>query len=177
MKIRITVLITFIALIVSSCAPTMKFDQTCMTCIKSQRFSCQDDNCPKSFMSGENCLVTLVETGENIYLNSILQEEKIPVSGGIPVAIAKMDGKYYLTGNNFNSLWILTPKVPNEAKYSSIKLPVENVKINAPVFDFQILGPGSYRLRLTASNYNNKIYVLNDDDKWTLFTEGKVGGE
>ncbi len=177
MKIRLTLIAIAFALLAASCAPTMKFDQTCMTCIKSQRFSCQGDNCPKTFMSGENCLVTIVETGENIFLNPILLEEKITPVSGIPVAIAKLDGKYYVTGNYFTKLWILTPKVPNEAKYSSILLPLESVKISDPVFDFQILSPGNNKLRLTAGNYDGKIYVLTDDDKWTLFTEGKAGGE
>lgn len=177
MKVRLTLLTMALGFLLASCASTMKFDQTCITCIKSQRFSCQGDNCPKTFMSGENCLVTIVETGENIFLNSILQEEKITPASGIPVAIAKLDGKYYVTGNYFTKLWILIPKVPNEAKYCSIPLPVESLKIQEPVFDFQILSPGNNRLRLTAVNYDGKLYVLTDDDSWSIFTEGKVGGE
>ena len=168
MKFRLPVFIFFIALAITSCSHTLRFDQTCITCIKSQRIACTGDNCPATFVVNGNCLVTMVETGENIYMNQILEKELIPVKEGIPVSIAKMDGKIYITANNFKNLWILYPKVPNEAKFSSINLPKENIIL--PVFDF-----ADGKLRLTASNYNKISYLLVDDDSWVIFKETKAG--
>ena len=168
MRFRLPLFVFLLALIISSCSPTLRFDQTCITCIKSQRIACTGDNCPATFIVNGNCLVTIVETGENIYLNSILEKEQIPAKDGIPVSIAKMDGKIYITANNFKNLWILYPKVPNEAKFSSIKLPKENITL--PVFDFS-----DGKLRLTAGNYDKMSYILIDDNNWIIYKETKAG--
>jgi hypothetical protein len=159
MKYRNFVLLVFMSLIIFACsAPVLHFDQTCITCVKSQRYSCAGDECPSTFMAGGECLVTMVETGENIYVAPILTGEQMPVAAGIPVAIAKLNGKYYLTGNNFTKLWIIVPKSGGEAKYYSIPLP-EN-KVAEPVFEFF-----DKKLMLSGKNYKSK-YILDDDENW-----------
>lgn len=154
--------------IVSACSPKLRFDQTCMTCIKSQRLACKDGNCPETFITDNNCIVTLIETGENIFLNPILEKEGITPKAGIPVSIAKMNGKIYLTADNFKKLWILKPQIDNEAKYASIALP--EFFVMKPVFDFS-----DKKLRLVADNFGKKMYLLIDDDNWQLFNEPKAG--
>lgn len=175
MKLKFLLISFFLGLFLTSCGTTLKFEQTCVTCIKSQRFSCQDGNCPTSFMIGDQCLVTVIETGENIFLNPILEKEQLAPKSGIKVAIAKVHGKYFLTANDFKNLWILYPKVPDKAKICSIDLPQKNIKIFEPVFSLNSIDPMNYKLRLSASNYSDNIYELNDDDKWLLVNQAKVG--
>lgn len=175
MILKFLLISVFSFLFFIACGTSIKFDQTCVTCIKSQRFSCQDGNCPTTFMIGDQCLVTIVETGENIFLNTILEKEQLSPKSGIKVAIAKVSGKYYLTANDFKQLWILYPKVPDEAKISSIDLPEKEVKIFEPVFTLNSIDPINYKLRLTASNYSEKVWELKDDDSWVLINQAKVG--
>lgn len=175
MKVKFLFFLFFSSLLFVACGSSLKFEQTCVTCIKSQRFSCQDGNCPSTFMIGDQCLVTIIETGENIFLNPILEKEQLKPKNGIKVAIAKIHGKLYLTANDFKYLWILYPKIPDEAKFSSIDLPIKEAKIFEPVFSLNNVDPMNYKLRLTASNYSDKTYELQDDDKWILINQAKVG--
>lgn len=122
-------------------------------------------------MIGDQCIVTMVETGENIFLNPILEEEMIKPAADIPIAIAKLNGYVYLTGNGFKQLWMLTPGKDNKAKLKSIELPLENVKISNPVFTLNLT---DYLLRLTADNYDGKVYELLDG-KWSVVGGGKAG--
>jgi len=122
-------------------------------------------------MVGSESIVTIVETGENIYLNAILTEEGITPKADIPIAIAKVNGYVYLTGQGFIKLWRLCPRPENEAKYKSFDLPVENEKIKSPVFSIDLQ---NLLLKLTADNYNGKTYIF-DDGKWVLETSGKAG--
>lgn len=151
-----------ISLILISCSnPTLRFDQTCITCIKSQRFLCSGDECPKTFKVGDNLLVTMTETGENIYLTNILLAEKLPLKEGIPIAIAKINGKIFLTGDSFNNLWILYPRPKNEASYEAIKLP--EAKIVSPVFELF-----TSKLMLSAQNYSHKYLFDDEKNKWII---------
>ena len=172
MKIKLPIAVLVLVLLAASCAPTMRFDQTCYTCIKSQRISGNPESGPKSQINGQDCMVTIVETGENIYLNDILKEEKITPVANIPLTIAKVNGKVYLTGNGFSKLWIICPKPGNEAKYKSIDFPIEKINIDEPIFniDFE-----SIRLKLSANNLGGKTYILLDDSEWILEKSGKAG--
>ena len=171
MKKKIPVVILLSSFLLFSCAQNLRFDQTCLTCIKSQRFSCAEDECPKTFMVGDQCLVTIVETGENIFLNPILDKELISPATDIPVAIAKLNGYVYLTANGFSKLWILEPEEDNKAEYKSIDLPLPDTKIQNPVFSLDLK---NYLLKLTADNYSGKTYVL-EDGKWSVVNGGKAG--
>lgn len=126
-------------------------------------------------MIDDQCFVTVIETGENISLNQILEKEQITPKSGIKVAIAKVQGKFYLTANDFKNLWILYPKVPDQAKICNIDLPQKDIKIFEPVFSLNSIDPMNYRLRLSASNYSDQIYELQNDDKWILVNQAKVG--
>lgn len=171
MKLKLLPVFLLPVILICSCAPSMKFDQTCLTCISSQRYSCEDKDCPKTFMIGNECIVTIVETGENIYLNSILEEEGIKPGAEIPIAIAKLNGFLFLTGNGFGNLWRLCPKPGNEAKYKAFDLPMEDIRINNPVFSLDLQ---NYLLKLTADNFNGKTYIF-DDGEWMLESSGKAG--
>ncbi len=171
MKRKLPIIVFLSTFLLFSCASNLKFDQTCLTCVKSQRFACSNDECPKTFLVDKQCLVTIVETGENIFLNPILEEEMIMPAADIPVAIAKLNGYVYLTGNGFNKLWILTPQGDNEAEYKAIELPLPKLKIQNPIFSLDL---SNYLLKLTADNYNGKTYVL-EDDEWSLIDGGKAG--
>jgi hypothetical protein len=160
-------IVTIFIILISACSQTLRFDQTCITCIKSQRLICKE-GCPTTFLDSGKCLVTIVETGENIFMDPILKEEKIQPKEGIAVAIAQLNGKFYLTADNFRNLWILEPKPSNEAKFYSLKLPKDS--IDKPVFDLF-----NNRLRLTANNYKQEHYILVDDSKWSLSMEAKAG--
>jgi hypothetical protein len=151
----------FLALILAGCGSTLRFDQTCVTCVKSQRFSCLGDECPSSFMVGSDALVTITETGENIFLTPILLEEQINAKSGIPVTIAKINGKVMLTANDFKSLWLLYPKAKNEACYKNVELP--EGKIEGAVFELF-----SGKLLLSATNYKNKYFFDDEDNKWIV---------
>lgn len=171
MNLKLLLGILTVSLGLLSCASTMRFDQTCITCVNSQRLSCEDGNCPKTFMLGNNCLVTIIETGENLYLNPIFEKEGLAPSAGVPIAIAKLNGLYYLTGDNFKKLWIICPKKNNEAKIKSIDLPLKNQKIDSPVFSIDYT---ETLLKFTAGNYNNSTYLLRNNE-WVLIGGGKAG--
>ena len=171
MQKKIPVILFFTSFLLFSCAPHLRFDQTCLTCIKSQRFSCVEDECPKTFMVGDQCLITIVETGENIFLNPIFEKEEIIPKAGIAVAIAKLNGNVYLTANGFKKLWILEPEEDNEADFSAIDLPMKGLEIQNPVFSLDLK---NYLLKLTADNYKGKLYTL-EDGKWSAANGGKAG--
>jgi hypothetical protein len=113
----------------------------------------------------------MVETGENIFLNPILEKEIIEPAKDISVAIAKLNGYIYLTGNGFGKLWILTPKKDNKASFEAIDLPLPEIKIQTPVFSLDL---NNYLLKLTADNYNGKTYIL-EDGEWSVIDGGKAG--
>jgi len=116
----------------SSCATKIPFEQTCLNCIQSQRINCKGDDCPQTIMVGTNCIATIDETGEKINMNHILTQENIPLEKGIPLTIAKIRGRYFVTGKSFKSLWILTPS-EDQAKVENIVFP--NNIVDAPIFE------------------------------------------
>jgi len=122
-------------------------------------------------MVGDQCLITIVETGENIFLNPIFEKEEIIPKAGIAVAIAKLNGNVYLTANGFKKLWILEPEEDNEADFSAIDLPMKGLEIQNPVFSLDLK---NYLLKLTADNYKGKLYTL-DDGEWSAANGGKAG--
>ena len=172
MKLKLLIAFLLMAIFAAACAPTMQFDQTCITCFKSQNIPGQSYTKPKSFLSNQNCLVTIVETGENIYLNKILTEEKLTPVAGIPITLAKVNGKIYLTGDGFSKLWIISPMPENKAKFKSIDFPIEKMAITDAVFT---LDNDYSRLKLSAQNLDGKVYILVDDSKWILENSGKAG--
>lgn len=150
-------------LLVTSCSmPKLRFDQTCITCIKSQRFSCKGDECPQTFMIGSDAVVTIIETGENIYMTDILTQEGIALKSGLPLTLAKLNGRIYITGDNFSTLWSLYPNPENSAGYKMIQLP-EAVKLESPVFEIF-----NNHLVLTAKNLSTRYLYNEEDDKWEL---------
>lgn len=161
-SVKIIVTVLFTTLTFYSCShPTLRFDQTCITCIKSQRLSCSGDECPKSFAVGSDYLVTITETGENIHITDILNSENLSQKSGVPIALAKINGKIFLTGNSFKNLWILYPKSKNEARYRAVKLPQSDI-IN-PIFEIF-----TSKLLLSAQNYSNKYIFDEENDKWII---------
>jgi hypothetical protein len=84
-------------------------------------------------MVSSNCIATIDETGEKINMNYILSQENISATAGIPLTLAKIRGRYFVTGQEFKNLWILTPD-ENQAKVECIPFPVKNID-NAPVFE------------------------------------------
>jgi len=162
-------LILFFALALWGCSSVVRFDQTCITCIKSQRLSCTGDECPSTFMLANDCVVTMIETGENIYLTKILPDEKIQPKAGIPIAIAKLNGKFFLTGDYFDKLWIISPKASNEACYDYVELPQPDIE--SPVFELF-----NGRLMLGAKNYKSRYIFDEDSNKWHV-KDGTKGTE
>ena len=171
MKILQLFIVSTLILAIFGCShPTLRFDQTCITCIKSQRLGCEDEDCPSTFLNGGDCFTTMIETGENIYMNEILGGEGKELQAGIPIAIAKISGKFYLTGNEFINLWIITPEPKNRAAYEPVAVPDSLVR--EPVFELF-----ENQLVLSGKNYTNK-FIFDDDSKtWRLFnpTEPKAG--
>ena len=150
-------LLMFIVMItLCSCATKIPFDQTCLTCIQSQRLNCRGDECPKTIVVAGNCLVLIEETGEKINVNHILEKENIKIQKDISVTVAKIRGRYFITGSDFKNLWILTP-VLNEAKVKSIALPESNLVL-PPVFEIT-------NGNLLVRGINNEYSFIYDIDK------------
>ncbi len=112
------------------------------------------------------------ETGEIIDLGDILLGEGIisensdDISSvyGKPIAIAKFKGKYYLTGDDFNFLWILTPAGQNQASIDKIPLPKAD-RVKKPVFTINTSkGRFDPVLILSAANYPD--YYLDSENEW-----------
>lgn len=168
MKLKFA-LIFVVAVALTSCGGTVvRFDQTCMTCITSQRLSCNGTDCPASFMVGSDCFVTIVETGENVHLNKILELEKISVREGIPFTLAKVNGSYYVIGEGFKNMWIVSPSGRNEATLDFVKLPEVNIGI--PVFEL-------YNKQLKMRGKSNEYNYLYEDvsKKWINQNSAKAG--
>ncbi|MGE5480628.1 MAG: hypothetical protein ACM3U1_09415 [Chloroflexota bacterium] len=165
MKNLLRSLIVLSAAVLAGCASQkLPFEQTCMTCVRSQRLGCVGDECPSTFMIGGNAVVTMIETGENIYLNPILLKENIAPKQGIPVAIAKIRGIYFLIAENFSHLYMITDPEGAESKFEEFELPNKMKSITAPVFEIT----GS-KLMLSASNLNGKWVFYDDDEEWKPF--------
>ncbi len=168
MKIRFVLLTAVVSILLASCGAKMRFDQTCMTCVQSQRLSCTGQECPQSFMIGNDCVVTMVETGENIFLNMILNEEKITPREGIPFTIAKFNGSYYLIGDGLKNMWKVTPSGRNQACFKDIKLPQDGIGI--PVFE---IANGQLKMRGKSNEF---AYIYDDEnEKWINVNSPKAG--
>ncbi|MEJ5245325.1 MAG: hypothetical protein WHV28_06420 [Bacteroidota bacterium] len=161
-------LILLASSIIAGCASTTTFEQTCLTCVSSQRFSCKKGECPESFMVGNDCYVTIIETGENIYLNDILKEEQIQPRNGINFSIAKYNGRYFLYSDSFTKMWLIIPHKKNIVKYKSIELPEKNLGL--AVFEIN-----EKLLRIYDQN-RERFYVFDDEkDKWINNKSVKAG--
>lgn len=136
-------------MVFSSCATKIPFEQTCLTCVQSQRLNCKGDECPVTIMAGGSCIASFDETGEKINLNHILTEEQITLQAGIPITLAKIKGRYFVTGKDFKNLWILTPN-ENEAKVKEIPLPGSNLAL-PPVFE---ISDGNLLMRGAKNEYS-----------------------
>ncbi len=115
-------------------------------------------------MVENDCLVTLIETGENIRMNEILDAEYIKPQGGLQIAIAKINGSYFLTGEQFNNLWILTPAGKNLAQYYSVPLP--QAKPVNPVFELY-----SNALLYHADGLKGRFVYNEIEKKWKNIDE------
>jgi len=105
MKKHTLLIVIFVAISISySCATKIPFEQTCLTCVISQRIACIGSECPETIMAGNNCITTFPETGEKINLNYILFQEKITPQNGIPLTLAKIRGRYFVIGKDFSNL-------------------------------------------------------------------------
>ena len=160
--------VTIIIMFFTSCATKIPFELTCLNCIQSQRINCKEGDCPQTIMVGIDCIATIDETGEKINLNYILTQEKILLASGIPLTLAKIRGRYFVTGAKFKKLWVLTP-YKNQAKVCGIAFPFGESDI-APVFE------------ITGNNLliknTNKNYILEydiDSKKWVSNSIIKAG--
>ena len=113
------------------CATKIPFEQTCLTCTSSQRIGCKQ--CPETFMVGNNCFAMIDEIGEKINLDYILSKENITPKSGIPLTLGKIRGRYFVVGQDFKHMWILTP-VKDKAKAKKLMLPQSNLQL-PPVFE------------------------------------------
>lgn len=152
-----------VLLICTSCATKIDFEQTCLTCVQSQRLLCKDHECPVTAMIGEDCIVIMTETGEKIFINEILKGEKITPRSGINVTIDKIRGRYFITGEEFNHLWMLTPK-GNQAKLNKFEFPESDLQM-PPVFEIN-----NKNLLMRGEN-KEYTYIFNiDNEKWENLT-------
>ena len=151
----------------TSCATKIPFDQTCLNCISSQRISCRDNNCPQTIMVGNDCIATIDEIGEKINMNYILTQEEIPIASNIPLTLAKIRGRYFVTGAMFKHLWVLTP-VENQARVNKISFPEGRNNVT-PVFE--IIGTN-----LLIKFANNKVLEYDIDSKKWINLQTKAGG-
>ncbi len=166
-----------VALFLQSCGgSTIYFEQTCIECVTSQwmvsKSICADSVDAPIITKGDNAVqvyTMIPETGEILDLSFIVQEEAeygnhISPAYGKRVAIAKLKGKYYLTGDDFNFLWILTPAGQDRASIEKILLPEGSVK--EPVFKIDISrGRFDPVLIFSATNYTPKYY-LDSENEW-----------
>lgn len=169
MRFKLLLLSVCSLALLSACSTVVKMDQTCVTCVQSQRLACTGSECPVSFMVGSECLVTMVETGEHIHLNEILKQEAITPAKDIPFTLAKVNGNYYVIGGGFKNMWILSPSDRNEAKLCKIELPVQALN-NQPVFEL-------FNTQLKMRGQNNEYAYIYDDDhnKWINLNLPKAG--
>jgi hypothetical protein len=158
-KRKLFLLVVAVTVALCSCATKIPFEQTCLTCVQSQRLNCSGENCPETIVVDGNCLVLIDETGEKINLNHILAEENILIQKGIPVTVAKIRGRYFVIGKDFKNLWILTP-VENTAKVKNVLLPEANLSL-PPVFE---ITNGNLLVRGTKDEYSY-IYDI-DENTW-----------
>ncbi len=161
---RLNVIIsTLVILFLTSCATKVNFEQTCLTCVQSQRLLCKDYECPVTAMIGTECIVVMSETGEKIHINKILEKEQIEPKDGINVTIAKIRGRYFITGDGFKKLWMLTP-VKEEAKISGFLLPEDNLRM-PPVFE---ISNKNLLMRGADKEYSYLFDI--DNEKWENLT-------
>jgi hypothetical protein len=106
MRIKITtnLFFIFVLLLFCSCATKITFEPTCLTCVQSQRINCKGSECPETIMVGGHCYATFDETGERFNIDYILGQEKIAPVSGIPITLAKIRGRYFITGSGFKKL-------------------------------------------------------------------------
>ncbi len=168
MKIYLSLFSLITVMLFSSCATKINFDQTCLTCINSQRLLCKDHECPTTAMIGNDCIVIMSETGEKITMNEILEYENIVPRNGIDLTIAKIRGRYFVTGVGFKNLWVLVPS-KNKAKIDNFKFPEPNLSM-PPVFEI------SNRNLLMRGQKNEYKFIFNiEDEKWEVINTPKAG--
>ena len=168
MKIYLGLIAILIAFIFSSCATKIDFDQTCLTCINSQRLLCNNHECPTTAMVNGHCIALLSETGEKITMDKILESEGIIPRDGIDLTIAKIGGRYFVTGYGFKNLWMLTP-TDNQAKIKGFKFPADNLSM-PPVFEIS-----NKNLLMRDQNNGYKFLFNIDNKKWELISTTKAG--
>ena len=144
------------------------FEQTCLTCVQSQRLNCTGTNCPETIMVGANCIASIDEIGEKINMNYILLQENIHPQKGIPLTLAKIRGRYFVTGKDFSNLWMLTP-VKDKAKVKKIPFPEKNWAL-PPVFE---LIDGNLLVRGKRNEY---LYIYDINKKKWVKTFQQAGG-
>ncbi len=169
MKKHLFLLTICFSVLFASCATKIEFDQTCLTCINSQRLLCKEHECPVTAMVGTDCIVMMSETGEKITVNEILQQEGLQIRGGINLTLAKIRGRYFITGEGFKHLWMLAP-VANQAKIKKYVFPHSNLAM-PPVFE---ISKKNLLMRGAKEEYK---YIFNiDTEKWeTDNTTPKAG--
>lgn len=155
-------------ILLASCSTVTRFNQTCITCVSSQRLACNKGECPTSFMVGNDCFVTIIETGENIYLNDILKLENIQPRSGIDFTIAKFNGRYFLHSDLFSKMWLLVPHKKNTAKIKAVELPEKNLGI--VVFEIN-----NNQLKMFAKNRSLEFIFDDENDKWINAKSVKAG--
>lgn len=159
MKNRLFLVAICLSILFTSCATKIQFDQTCLTCINSQRIMCKEHECPVTIMVDTVCTVLMSETGEKIVVNEILRQEGISARDGINLTLAKIRGRYFVTGEGFGHLWMLTPTT-DMAKIKKYAFPAKNLAM-PPVFE---INKKNLLMRGAQKEYQ---YIFNiDTEKW-----------
>lgn len=163
-------ILLLLIIILTSCATTIRFDQTCTTCTKSQRLYCEKAECPTSQMIQGKCVVTIIETGEVIFLDEILLKENQTAREGINFTIAKLNGRFILVGENFSKTWIVKPRKKNTACIKGIDMPSQNMGI--VIFELDNLN----QLKMYSQDKSLSFIFDDNNDKWLEAKSARVGG-
>ena len=110
-------------------------------------------------------LVFIGETGEMLHADQIMAREKCP-NDTVDIALAKLDGYYYLTGDGFRNVWQVTPAVPNKARLKA--LPDTTGIAGKPQMELKPGSADSYLLALTGKYRSGEKFSL------TINNQGKV---
>ena len=141
----------------TSCATKIQFDKL-LNLYQSQEYCVKSMECPVTIMC-ITCLYSLMsETGEKIS-SRILRQEGISARDGINLTLAKIRGRYFVTGEGFGHLWMLTPTT-DMAKIKKYAFPAKNLAM-PPVFE---INKKNLLMRGAQKEYQ---YIVNiDTEKW-----------
>jgi hypothetical protein len=112
-------------------------------------------------------LVFISETGEMLHADQIMAREQCP-KDTVDIALAKLDGYYFIAGDGFRNVWQVTPAVPNRARLKALALPDTTGIAGKPQMELKPGSADSYLLALTGKYRSGKSFSL------TINNQGKV---